>query len=185
MNGRSKIDCRSLFPLSLLALAAAFVACGGGDTGGGRLALDDWADQVCALSVDAAATLDARGPEDPSALSLDERKLRAAEVLAPRARALAATAVDLSDLRPPKAAAGFHDTLYTTMADVYGAWLALVDEAVRAETTEQIDAANALFIQAQTVADAEVVAAYEALDEQVKAALSQPASCGILDEIRS
>lgn len=178
------IDCRSLFAFSLLALSAALVACDDGDTGGATApTVADWADRVCALSVEAADTLDT--PEAPAALTLEERKQRAAEVLAPRAQALGETAQELFALQPPQPAAEFHEVLHTTMADISGAWLDLVDAAGRAESADELDAANEIFIQAQDDADAEVIAAYEALDDQVTAALSQPEDCGILNEIRS
>ena len=78
------ISVRSPFAWSVLALAVALVACGDGDTGGNRqsptasleptaLTVADWADQVCALAVEAG--LDVPGTDDPSTLTLDERKL--------------------------------------------------------------------------------------------------------------
>jgi hypothetical protein len=119
-------------------------------------------------------------------ISLDKHsKQRAAEVLAPRAEALGATADEIAALEPPEGAAGFHEVLQTTMAAVSSAWLDLVDVAERAESAEEIDAANNVFIQAQNEADAAVIAAYHVLDKEVTAALSQPEDCGILNEIRS
>jgi len=186
----------SLLACSILALAVALVACDddGGDGDGASpaaspeataLTVADWADQVCALAVEAADTLDVPDTEDPSALTLEERKQRASEVLAPRAEALGETADQIAALEPPQPAAEFHEVLHTTMADISIAWLDLVDVADRAQSGVQIDAGNETFMQAQDVADAEVVDAYEALGADVTAALSQPEDCGILNEIRS
>ena len=187
---------RPLFVCCALALAVALVACGDGDGGGDRqspaaspgdaaLSVEAWAGQVCALSVKAADTLDVPGPEDPETLALDQRKQRAADVLAPLAQALGVTAQDLADLQPPAAAAELHDVLRTTMADISLAWQDLVDAAERAESSEELNAANDVLIQAQNEADAAVIAAYHVLDREVTAALSEPEDCGILNEIRS
>jgi hypothetical protein len=148
------------------------------------LTVEAWAEEVCALSVEAANTLDTPNPVDPATLTLEERKQRATEVLAPRARALGETAQQVRALQPPPAAAEFHEVLHATMADVSGAWLDLVDGADRAASADELNAANEIFIQAQDEADAQVIAAYEALDDEVTAALSQPEDCGVLNEIR-
>ena len=191
------IGFRSLLACSVLALFATLVACGDGDNAGSRqsptagpgdataLPVPAWVDQVCALAVEAANTLNTPGPTVPVTPTLEERKQRATDVLAPRARALAETARKIRALQPPEPAGEFHEVLQTTMADISSAWLDLVDAADRAESSDQIDAANATFIQAQDNADAMVIAAYQALDAEVTAALSQPEDCGILNEIRS
>ena len=191
------IGFRSLFKCPVLALTVALVACGDGDSAGNRqsptagpgdataLTVTAWVDQVCALAVEAADALGAAGAVNPEAMSLEERKQRAAEVLTPLAEALGVTAQDLAGLHPPEPAGEFHEALQTTMADISSAWLDLVDAADRAESSDQIDAANATFIQAQDNADAKVIAAYQSLDAEVTAALSRPEDCGILNEIRS
>ena len=153
-------------------------------SGAAALSVSDWANQVCALSVQAANTLDT-SPDDPATLTLDERKQRAAEVLAPRAQALGKTARELSALQAPGPAAAFHEVLHTSMARVSAAWLDLVDEAGRVESADQLNAANQIFIQAQDQADAEVIAAYEALADQVTVALLLLQDCGILNDVRS
>ena len=182
-----------------LAVVAALVACtNGGDSGNGDsedspapaasptpLALDDWVDQVCALAVEAADTLDVPGPEDPETLTLAERKQRAAEVLAPRARALEETGQDISRLEPPQEAAEFNEVLRITMLDVASVWTDLVNEAEQAESDERLNQANDVFVQGQNEADAAVIAAYDALDDETTAALSEPEDCGILNDIRS
>ena len=191
------IGFRSLFGCTVLALTVALVACGAGDKAGNRqsptagpgdataLPVTAWVDQVCALAVEAANTLNTPSPGVPGTPALEERRQRATDVLAPRAEALGTTADKIAALEPPQAAAGFHEALQTTMAAVSSAWLALVDVAGRAESAEELDAANETFIQAQDNADAKVIAAYDALDRQVAAALSQPEDCGILNGIRS
>jgi hypothetical protein len=189
------IGFRSLQACSVLALIGALVACGNGDndrakpaatpSAAAALTLDVWADKVCALAVEAADTLGAAGPVNAEAMSLEERKQRAAEVLAPLAKSLGATADELAALEPPEAAADFYDVMQTTMADISSAWLELVAAAGAAQSGAEIDAANEAWTQAQDAADAEVVAAYEALDSEVTAALSQPEDCGILNDIRS
>lgn len=184
-----------------LAVAAALVACTDGDNGSGNgggsedsqapaasptpLALDDWVEQVCALAVEAADTLDVPGPEDPETLSLQERKQRAADVLTPRARALKETGQDISRLEPPEEAAEFNEVLRITMLDVASIWQDLVTEAEQSESAERLNQANDVFIQGQNEADAAVLAAYDALDDETAAALSEPEDCGVLNEIRS
>jgi len=189
---------RLLVAASVVAAAASLFACSGGGSGNGSegrqtpalsplpaLALVDWAERVCALSVEAAGTLDPPAVGDPETPTLAERKQRAAEVLAPRAEALAGTAQELAGLQPPEPAAGFHETLQTTMAGIAAAWQDLVDAAEQAQSGEKIDAANGVWTQAQNEADAAVIAAYDRLDDETTAALSQPEDCGILNQIRS
>jgi hypothetical protein len=180
-----------------VALVAALAACSEdeGDSDRAKLAgspsaaatinLDVWADKVCALAVEAADTLDAAGAANPGAMSLEERKQRAAEVLAPLAKSLGATADEFAALEPPEAAADFYEVMQTTMADVSSAWLDLVAAAGAAQSDADIDAANEAWTQAQEDADAAVVASYATLDAEAKEALSLPEDCGILNEVRS
>lgn len=189
------IGYRPLFACSVLVLNGALFACGGGDDNSGTSqtaspvaatppTVTQWAEQVCALSVEAADALKT-DPVDTSVMSLAERKQRAAEVLAPRAATLRDVAREISGLQSPQLTAEFHTVLHTTMADVAAAWQRLVDTAESAQSIDELNAANDVFTQAQDQADVKVVVAYGALDGQATAALSQPADCGVLNNIRT
>jgi len=171
--GRGVIN-RLFVAVCAVAFAAATFACADGssvgDNEGGEapvacplppLALVEWAQRACALSEEAIDTLDVPGSEDPKTLTLAEGKVRAAEVLAPRAGALLQIAAKLRDVQPPQAAAGLHDALQTTIADVAAAWQDLVRAAEQADSTAELDAADAVFIQAQNEADAAVLAVFD------------------------
>jgi hypothetical protein len=179
-----------------LGLAVALLACSDDDGGGDGaspaaspeatpLTMAEWAVQVCAFSVEAADTLDVPGTDDPSTLTLEEREERAADVLAPRAEALSETAEDIAALEPPEEAAGFNAVIATTMADVAAAWLDLVAVAETARTGDDLDTANQAFLNTQNEADRDVIAAYQSLGADAKAAVSQEEDCGVLNDIRS
>jgi hypothetical protein len=189
------IGYRPLFACSVLAVSGALFGCGGNDDKSGQsptaspavttpLTVTQWAEQVCTLSVDAADALNT-DPVDTSVMSLDERRQRAAEVLAPRAATLGDVAREISGLQSLQLTAEFHTVLHTTMADVAAAWQRLVDTAKNAQSVDELNAANDAFTHAQDLADAKVVIAYGALDGQATAALSQPADCGVLNNIRT
>ena len=151
----------------------------------------EWGKQVCAFSVEAAAALDVPGLGSPEALTLTARKVRAAEVLAPRANALAAAAEGLGAMQPPKevqessgAFTNYHAALQRTIADLATAWQTLVNSAASARSAEEINAANVVLMRADDDADqtlALVGNAYLVSDEMRKA-LAEPEDCGILNK---
>lgn len=189
------IYCRSLIAASILALSLGILGCGDDDRDtsptptasptAAPLSLTEWARQACAFAVQAADTENIPGPQDPSTLSFEERKQRAADVLAPRADALAETAQAIAALHPPESAAAFHGVFHMTMSDVAAAWHTLVDTAAQAQTAAELDGANEVYIQAQASADARVITAYDALANEVTAALATPVDCGVLNDVRS
>jgi hypothetical protein len=145
--------------------------------------LDAWAQELCVLSADAAEQL-AVPEASPPAVTLEERVQRAMDVLKPRAEALDMTANAIGALNAPAAAVEFNETVHSTMSDVAAGWLDLVAAAEEAESTQDLDAANTVWIERQTAADSEVATAYQQLDADVSDALAQPADCGVLNEVR-
>lgn len=171
-------------------LASLALACGSDDDAPvasplRTLTLTEWSEDLCALSAVAADTLDVAGPKNPETLTLEERKQRAADILAPRAASLTTTAEAVSALQAPGAAAAFQEVFESTMSDVAAGWQDLVDAAARAQSFGELDAANGAWLQVQDEADGSVIAAYRNLDDQTTAALVQPEDCGILNEIGS
>ena len=60
-----------------------------------------------------------------------------------------------------------------------------MDKAAQAQTAAELDGANDVYIQAQASADARVITAYDALANEITAALATPADCGVLNDVRS
>ncbi len=155
------------------------------------LTVAEWGKQVCALSVKAAAALDVPGVGSPEVLTLTARKERAAEVLAPRANALAAAAAELAAIQLPRAVqassgtfANYHAVLQRTIADLATAWQALVNSAASARSAEEINAANVVLMRADDKADQtlDLVGNPYLVSGEMRKALAEPEDCGILNK---
>jgi len=156
------------------------------------LSLDDWAEQFCALSAEAADTLDVPAPEDPETLTLEERREWVFEVVAPRVEALDGTAEELAAMHQPLAvvddAQGFLD-IHEMLLPELGRITAALSRVVYAAKygTEEINTAYDRFVRVQN----EVVESLESyycnnwvVSDETRAALSQPQDCGLLNGIR-
>lgn len=192
--------------LAAAGLAALSTACGGNGgqsspTGSlpeepsgapAQLSLVDWAERICALSAEAAGTLDVPDPENADAMTLGDRKRWVAEVLAPRVEALSKTADEMDRVRPPSTvatAAGefqdFHRLLQLSLADIAAAMGGVV-VAAKFGSEEEVRAANDVFIRAQAEVIDSLYGAWVWLtDDEMRAALGQPEDCGVVSEVRA
>lgn len=150
--------------------------------------MTEWGKQVCALSVKAAGALDVPGLVSPATLTLEARKQRAAEVLAPRAAALAAAAEELAAVQPPKEVEEFsgtftnyHAALQRTIADLAMAWQNLVNSAASAQSEDEINAANEVLMRADDNGDQTILLNPWSVSNDMRAALTAPEDCGILN----
>ena len=89
-------------------------------------------------------------------------------------------------VRREEAFGDFHRALQSELDNIARAWANVVDVAAQAQSAEEINAAETVFIRTHGELADSLAAAWfwHVKYDEIRAALSQPLDCGILNQIR-